>query len=234
MAVSHERPTAGPAVAAIPPDPNVRWLRDKRLGRFRAALGGHGIESAFVETAAEALAFVLEWLPSDVVVGLGGSTSLRQIGLWDALDARGMTVINQQLPGLTKEARHELRRQNVTTEYYVMSANALVESGSIVVMNQSGNAVAALAFGAKNVLIVASANKLVRSVEDAMERVFGEVAPTNASRSGEFEPPCQVDGICREQACGWPDRLCNKLLILFGEAIPGRVRLLLVGEALGF
>ena len=222
------------AATAIPPDPNVRWLRDQRLGRFRAAIARRGIESSFVDTAGEALAFVMEWLPADVVVGLGGSTTLREMGLWEALDARGMTVINQQLPGLTREARHELRRRNVTTEYYVMSANALVESGAVVVMNHSGNAVAALAFGAKNVLIVASVHKLVRTVEDAMDRVFAEVAPVNARRSGEFEPPCRADGICREPACEWPDRLCNKLLVLYGEAIPGRIRLLIVDESLGF
>lgn len=221
-------------MTVIPADPNVRWIRDRRLDRFRAAMASRGIESAFVETGEEALAFILDWLPRDVVVGLGGSTTLRQIGLWDALDRLGMAVVNQQLPGLTKEARHELRRQNVTTEYYVMSCNAIVESGAVVVMNHSGNAVAALAFGAKNVLIVASVNKLVHTLDDAMVRVFGEVAPTNARRSGEFDPPCRDDGICREAICAWPNRLCNKLLVLYGEAIPGRVRLLLVGESLGF
>lgn len=220
--------------ATIPADPNTRWVRDRHLDRFRAVMRSRGIETDFVETAVEALAFVLDWLPRDVVVGLGGSTSLRQMGLWGALDELGMTVINQQLPGLTKEERHELRRRNVSTDYYVMSCNSLVESGAIVVMNHTGNAVAALAFGAKNVLIVASVNKLVRTVEDAMMRVYHDVAPANSHRSGEFRPPCNDDGVCREQICEWPDRLCNKLLIVFGEAIPGRVRILLVGESLGF
>jgi hypothetical protein len=197
-------------------------------------MSSRGIESDFAETASEALSFVLDWLPRDVVVGLGGSTSLRQMGLWEALDGLGMTVINQQLPGLTREARHELRRKNVMTDYYVMSCNSLAESGAIVVMNHTGNAVAALAFGAQHVLIVASANKLVRTVEDAVQRVYREVAPANAHRSGEFRPHCYDEGVCREEDCEWPDRLCNKLLVVFGEALAGRVRLLLVGESLGF
>ncbi len=222
------------AVSSAPADPNTVWLRDRRLDRFRATMRSRGVESDFVETAAQALAFVLDWLPRDVVVGLGGSTSLRQMGLWDALDRLGMTVINQQIAGLTKEERHELRRRNVNTDYYVMSCNALVESGAIAVMNHTGNSVAALAFGARNVLIVASVNKLVRTVDDAIGRVFHEAAPANARRSGELRPPCFEDGLCREVTCAWPDRLCNKFLVLFGEALPGRVRLLLVGEALGF
>jgi hypothetical protein len=197
-------------------------------------MSSRGIESDFVETPSEALSFVLDWLPRDVVVGLGGSTSLRQMGLWEALDGLGMTVINQQLPGLSREQRHELRRKNVTTDYYVMSCNSLAESGAIVVMNHTGNAVAALAFGAQHVLVVASANKLVPTVEDAVARVYREVAPANARRSGEFRPHCFDEGVCREHECEWPDRLCNKLLVVFGEALPGRVRLLLVGEPLGF
>ena len=218
----------------VPTDPNATWVRDKRLDRFRAIMSARGIESDFVETSAEALSFVVQWLPREVVVGLGGSTTLRQAGVWRTLDELGTTVINQQLPGLTKAERHELRRRNVSTEYYVMSCNALVESGSIVVMNHTGNAVAALAFGAKNVLIVASANKLVRTLDEAIHRITGEVAPANAHRSGEFRPPCFAEGTCDDEACAWPDRLCNKLLILSGEAISGRVRLLLVGEKLGF
>ena len=236
MAIS--RSSAGQATVTgapqIPPDPNAQWIRDRRVDRLRAVLSSRGIETDFVETAADALAFVLDWLPRDVVVGLGGSTSLRQMGLWEALDGLGMTVINQQLPGLSREQRHEIRRKNVTTDYYVMSCNAVAESGAIVVMNHTGNAVAALAFGAQHVLVVASANKLVPTVEDAVGRVYREVAPPNAHRSGEFRPHCFDEGVCREHDCAWPDRLCNKLLVVFGEALPGRVRLLLVGEPLGF
>ena len=237
MTSAHAGP-GGPGIKAVPTataaDPNSRWIRDRRLDRFRSVMLSRGIESDFVETPSEALAFVLEWLPRDLVVGLGGSTTLRQMGLWEALDNLGMAVINQQLPALTKEERHELRRRNVTTDRYVMSCNALVESGAIVVMNHTGNAVAALAFGASHVLIVASANKLVRTVDEAIGRIHDEVAPANSHRSGEFRPPCYEGGICNEAACVWPDRLCNKLLILTGEALVGRVRLLIVGEPLGF
>jgi len=237
VAVSPNSSNGRETTRAAPPvfsDPNSQWVRDRRLDRFRALMSSRGIECDFVETASEALSFVLDWLPRDVVVGLGGSTSLRQMGLWDALDSLGMTVINQQLPGLTREERHELRRKNVMADYYVMSCNSLAESGAIVVMNHTGNAVAALAFGAQHVLIVASANKLVPTIEDAVERVYREVAPANAHRSGEFRPHCYDEGVCREHDCAWPDRLCNKLLIVFGEALQGRVRLLLVGEPLGF
>jgi hypothetical protein len=237
MAIRQDDPSgqaSGILSATIPADPNARWVRDRRLDRFRTLMSSRGIETDFVETSSEALAFVLNWLPRDAVVGLGGSTSLRQIGLWGALDELRMTVVNQQLPGVTKEERHELRRRNVMTDCYVMSCNSLVESGAIVVMNHTGNAVAALAFGAKKVLIVASVNKLVRTVEDGIGRVYHEVAPANSHRSGEFRPHCYDEGVCREQDCEWPDRLCNKLLIVFGEAIHDRVRLLLVGESLGF
>jgi L-lactate utilization protein LutB len=227
-------PDPGSPPTAIPRDPNARWLLDKRLERFRTLMRSRGIESDLAEDTTEALAFVLDWLPRDLVVGLGGSTTLRQMGLWKALDDLGMAVVNQQLPGLTAEERHELRRRNVTTDRYVMSCNALVESGAIVVMNHTGNAVAALAFGARQVLIVASANKLVRTIDDAIARIQVEVAPANSHRSGEWRPPCYDSGICDESACVWPDRLCNKLLILTGEALPGRVRLLIVGEPLGF
>ncbi|MCP4309482.1 MAG: hypothetical protein GY788_32330 [bacterium] len=215
-------------------DPNYRWMMEQRVARTAAAFARHGIETAYVESAPEALAWVLADVPDGVVVGLGGSTSLRQMGLWDALDERGIETVNQQLPGLTKAERHEVRRRNVTTDYYVMSCNAISETGAILVANHTGNAVAALAFGVKRAVIVASVNKIVATVDDAMSRLFCDVAPANAHRSGEFKPPCYDDGICREDLCVFPDRICNKVLVMYGEALPGRVLLLLVGETMGF
>lgn len=215
------------------PDANAIWLRDRRVERVRNVLARRGIDSNFVETGAEALAYVVALIPRDVMVGLGGSVTLRQIGLWDALDGLGVTVINHQLSGLGKSDRHELRRRGVSADIYVMSCNAISETGAIVVANQSGNAIAALAFGAKAVILVASVQKIVSSTDDAIARVFEAAAPANAHRSGEFRPPCFEDGICREDMCDTPNRLCNKVFVLHGEAIPGRVRLLLVGDSLG-
>jgi len=215
------------------PDANAIWLRDRRIERVQTVFARRGIESGFVETGAEALAYVLARIPRDVVVGLGGSVTLRQIGLWDALDRLGVTVLNHQLVGLAKAERHELRRRGVTADLYVMGCNAISETGAVVVANQSGNAIAALAFGAKAVILVASVQKIVSSTDEAIARVFKAAAPANAHRSGEFRPPCFDDGICREDLCDAPNRLCNKLFVLHGEAIPGRVHLLLVGDALG-
>ena len=216
------------------PDPNALWVRDRRVDRTREALRRHGIESDFVETAGEALQYVLDRLPAGAVIGLGGSSTLRQIGLWAALDHLGATVINHQLAGLTKAERHELRRRGLTSDFYVMSCNAIAETGAIVVLNEAGNAVAALAFGAKEVVIVASTQKLVPTVDAALARAFTEAAPAVAHRSSQLQPPCHEDGVCRESVCDSPNRLCNKALILYGEAIPGRVRVLMVGQPLGF
>ncbi|MCP4408956.1 MAG: hypothetical protein GY807_14585, partial [Gammaproteobacteria bacterium] len=63
-------------------DPNYRWMMEQRIARTAAAFARHGIETAYVESASEALAWVLADVPDGVVVGLGGSTSLRQMGLW--------------------------------------------------------------------------------------------------------------------------------------------------------
>ncbi len=90
---------------------------------------------------------------------------------------------------------------------------------------------AAYAYGPKNVLLIVGMNKVVKTQEDALHRARNEAAPINAQRF-QKETPCVSGGTCfdcKKQGC-----ICSQILITRYSQIPGRIKVILVNESLGF
>ena len=208
---------------------------DEALVTTVAALRHNWFDAHYVGTGEEARMWLLERLPPGSVVGAGDSATLKQIGAWEALAARGNTVLNPFTRELTLDPEkralmRETMRRALASDVFVASVNAVTIDGKLVSVDRVGNRLVGLLFGAPRVLLVVGQNKIVASAEEALRRVKEVIAPAHAGWKGR-KTPCAATGQCNE--CSSPDRICRATLIL--EKRPGLtdISVLLVGEDLG-
>ena len=96
----------------------------------------------------------------DETVGVGGSVSIREAGIIEALQARGTMVNHHWLAPFGTAERLALRRKTLTSDWYLASANALSETGEVVNIDGVGDRIAAMIFAVPKVILVVGRNKL--------------------------------------------------------------------------
>ena len=133
------------------------------------ALESRNMEAYYAENKEEALAKALELMPEGSSVAWGGSMSIKEIGLTQAVHD-GNYVVYDRDQATTPEEKTEITKKAFFSDYFLASTNAISEDGILVNIDGNSNRVAAIAFGPKNVIMIVGMNKVVRSEEDAMAR----------------------------------------------------------------
>jgi hypothetical protein len=191
------------------------------------------MDGIFYEKTEQAVASILSKIPDGVLVGLGGSESIIESGLVDGLRKKNIRLLDRYKEGVTTEEVWEMRRKGLSADIFISSSNAVTMDGKIVNMDGIGNRVAAMVFGPARVFLLVGMNKVVNIVEDAVSRIKNYVAPRNAIRVN-IDTPCSKKGFCQEPHCQPPHRICSQLVILESSMFPGRIKVFLVGEELGY
>lgn len=188
------------------------------------------IEGYFCETSAEAVKKALDLMPEGSVVSWGGTMTINECGLMDALRAGKYTLIDRMAAKTPQESR-ELFAKTVMADYYLMSTNAVTMAGELVNIDGFGNRVSCLCAGPSHVIIIAGMNKVVEDVDAGIKRIHTKAAPPNTVRLNK-DTPCAKTGICGH--CFTPDCICSQIVITRRSGTPGRIKMILVNEALGF
>ena len=212
--------------------------RSDKLGpRVADAFRRRHFEAYYCATVQEALEKAVELIPKDDVVSWAGSETIREIGLVDYIRKNGYKRLDQE-DGKDRAEFMEITRRATTCDTYLMSSNGASEDGQLVNIDRTGNRVAALCYGPKNVIVILGMNKVVKTAEDALARARGIAAPVNMARfAGRVFPegctPCAVTGTCAdcttEQYC-----ICSQIVTTRHCCPTGRIKVILVGEKLGF
>lgn len=188
------------------------------------------IKAYYCPTAADAVRKVSELIADGSSVTWGGTMTVRDLGIPQALKDRGtLDVIDRDL-ATTPEEKQAMYVRAFTTDVYLTSANAISENGVIVNIDGNGNRVAAITWGPKHVIFVIGLNKVAQTVEAALARARSTASPINAARF-DIKTPCQQDGICHN--CNSADSICNYVHFLRNSP-RGRHTVMLVGETLGY
>ena len=203
---------------------------EKRGQTLVKALKARHFDAWYCANAEAARKLALSLMEEGATISWGGSESIQEIGLIPAVKSGPYTVWDRA-DAATPEEREAVMHRALTADWYLTSANAISEDGELVNVDGNGNRVAAMIFGPKNILVVAGMNKVVRSQADAVTRARTIAAPYNMQRF-QKNTPCNVTGCCAD--CKSPDCICNQILITRGTRVPGRVKIILVGEDLGF
>ena len=149
--------------------------------RTLEALKANRMEAYYAENKQEALDTVLSLIEKDNSVASGGSMTLKEIGLIDALKNHGYDYWDRA--DIKDPADYPaFFRKSLTADVYLSSSNAITENGELYNVDGNSNRVAAMLYGPKSVIVVAGINKIVKDLDEAALRVKTVAAPLNTKR----------------------------------------------------
>ena len=186
-------------------------------------LEARGFSVKTFDTAAEAAAY-LDGAVDGVSVGIGGSLTVKEMGLHEKLASHN-TVHWHWTDG------EEARMKAIGADVYITSANGLAETGEVINIDGFGNRVASTLYGHKKLYFIIGRNKLAPTYDEALWRARNIAAPKNAQRLGK-KTPCAVNGD-RCYDCKSPERICRSLVVLWGPSMSLDTEIVLVDEDLG-
>ena len=205
------------------------------------------INAHYLPTQEAAVPRILKLVPEGAIVGAAESMTLVQIGIFSALQQRGVNEVIYPFQrnedgylSVSKEQSYKMMRKVLLSDVFISGTNAITLDGKLVNIDGLGNRVAPMIFGPPKVIVVVGANKIVKDVDAALKRIKDICAPMNSLRHGlqhhdnEFlDLPCVRTGVCID--CRKTQRVCNFVSIIEGESHwnSGRMNILIIGEQLG-
>lgn len=220
-------------------DSITRELAERQARLTIPKLEKNNMQAFYVPTAAEVPGKVAELLHEGDTVAVGGSETLRETGVLELLRSGRYRFLDRYAPGLTAGQVRRIFIDSFDADAYLCSANAITMNGELYNVDGNSNRVAALCYGPRSVIVVAGCNKLVPDLPAAIARVKRTSAPANAIRL-DCATYCAKTGVCRgagggmTDGCDAPQRICCSYVVSAHQREPGRIKVILVGEPLGF
>jgi len=217
---------------------------DQPIEKALSSLHARRMKGFFAENVPEANRRIMELIPPDAVVGIGDSTSMRQLGILDLLRERGTAILNpfepkpeeMAIPDYGRE-RARIMKEATSCTVFLTGSNALTEDGRLVNVDAVGNRVAGMFWGHPLSIVVVGRNKVVRDLDQAFERIRKLIAPTHfhirtAVLGGKKRAtPCVATGRCND--CRSEDKGCNIFTIIEGKPAQTALHVVLVNRDLG-
>ena len=210
MSFPNENPELEAAMAA---------LRKNRIGAYFAA-DRDGLIS-LLET----------FIPDNTTVGCGDSMTLEKLGVFDELRRRKLLFLDKYEPSLTKEEKKEIYRKNFYADTFITGTNAVTMDGKLFNIDGNGSRVAPMLYGPAQVLVVVGTNKLVKNTEEAIERTR-QIAATLDAKRLKKGTPCTVLNRCID--CSHKNRICNDFVLIAGQFVEERIKVIFVDGEYGY
>lgn len=164
-----------------------------------------------------------------VSVGIGGSVTVQELGLYDSLSAHNTVYWHWRVPDGSSEG--ELRAKAAGADVYLSSVNALAETGEIINIDGHGNRVASTIYGPKKIYLIVGRNKLAADYDAALYRARNIAAPRNARRLGAKTPCAEKGDRCYD--CKSPGRICRSLSVFWAAPNGAKYEVVLIDRELG-
>lgn len=210
-------------------DARQQAFKNQALGIIKK-LELRGIEGFYCENKEQALLKALELMKPGSSITWGGSETLKEIGMFDAIQKADYVLYDRDKVE-TPEEKKAFYAKQVTADYFLMSTNAITLDGQLVNIDGNGNRVACLITGPENVIVIAGKNKVSVNVEQAIDRVRNIASPPNAVRLNKHTG-CFELGRCVD--CLNDDCICCHTVITRNSRVKNRIKVILVGEELGY
>ncbi len=216
---------------------------DKKIEKTIANLKANNMEAYFCRTKEDAALLAESLINSGDTIASGGSVSLVETGIMDLIKKKKYNYLDRAKEGITPEEIEQVYRGAFSADVYFTSANAITENGELYNVDGNGNRVAAIVYGPKSVVVVCGYNKIVRNIKEAEMRVKEIAAPANTVRLNK-DTYCAKCGVCLSakdgestglaDGCKSEGRICCSYLISGYQRQKNRIKVILVGEELGF
>lgn len=189
------------------------------------------IEAYYCEDSASAVALAMEIMKDGGTVGMGGTETVKETGLLDQVLQSDHLQFIDRMKATNEKEKKELFLETMNCDYFLMSSNAITIEGELINIDGNSNRVACLAHGPEHVLVLVGMNKIVDDISSGIARTQNIAAPANAARL-HTKTPCAALGHCGD--CHSEDCMCCQILITRHSRHKGRIKVLLIGEELGF
>ncbi len=204
---------------------NYNKLADPALlDKTSKSLKNLGYEVVVVKNKAEALEQIKSSVPKGASVMNGSSVTFEQIGYQDYIKNgnHGWNDLHAKIYAESDNVkRASLRKESVSSEYYLGSVHALVSNGEFIVASNTGSQLPHLVFTSANLILAVSTKKIVENMSDAMSRLEDHIMPLEDKHMQELY---KVNTAFRK-------------LLVFKSENPGggrKIKFILIQEDLGF
>jgi hypothetical protein len=209
---------------------------DEKISTVLRNLKLRGLEGIYAENSDEAKFKILSLIPEKAVVGIGDSTTVRQVGIIEELKVRGTKVLDGFYKGVSWERHYELVKKSTLCDVFLTGTNAITLDGKLVNVDALGNRVAGIFYGHRMSIVVVGRNKLVENLEQAFYRIRNLIAPNHIKirvklGGRQLKTPCVTTGKCSD--CKSTDRLCNVFTIIEGKPLRTDLYVIIINEDLG-
>ena len=220
-------------------DENLKSIWNKKIKKTTDNLKKNNMEVYFANKKEDVLPIVKKLLKDGEMIASGGSMSLSESGVMDLLRSGKYKYLDRD--GLTGDELRNLYRLSFTADTYLCSCNAITENGELYNVDGTCNRIAAISYGPSSVIMVVGYNKIVKDIDAAVKRVKSIAAPANCKRLS-CKTYCSEMGECMSlsksddlaSGCSGDTRICCSYLISAYQRAKGRIKIILVGEELGY
>ncbi|MCD7810774.1 MAG: lactate utilization protein [Ruminococcus sp.] len=221
-------------------DNNMKSVIIKRINKTGESLKKNNMEFYFAETKNDVAGIVESLIKESDVITNGGTMTMAECELPELLSSPKYKYLDRTC--MTPDEIQKLYIDSFSADVYITSSNAITEDGLLYNVDGNSNRVAAIAYGPKSVIVIAGYNKIVKNLAEAELRVKSIAAPANCERLS-CETYCRETGECMSLAkperemcdgCASPARICCNYLISAYQRHKGRIKVILVGEELGY
>ena len=207
-------------------DQNYRNLGQSLIRRFDK----RKFKGYYCETKLEALNQALSLIPEEASVTHGGSESIKEIGLLDAVKNGNYNYIDRS-QAITYQEKREIAAKGLMAHTFLTGTNAITTNGELINVDATSNRVSLMCFGPEQVIVIAGMNKVVANIDAGVHRSQNIAAPINAIRQN-LKTPCYDTGHCEN--CYVEDCMCSNIVVSRHSAVPDRIKIILVGENIGY
>lgn len=212
-------------------DNNLEWVENKKIERTIKALENNNMKGYLVNNKEELLEKIQELVSDGDLVSCGGSITLFESGIIDFLRCGKYKFLDRYDPNLRPEDLKEIYRKSFSSNAYFTSTNAITENGELYNVDGNGNRVAAMLYGPDKVIVVVGINKIVKNIDDAINRNKYICAPANAKRLST-KTPCESTAVCMD--CNSLERICCEYTVIKRQRISDRIHVIFLKENLGY
>ena len=210
---------------------NINWINERRIDRTIKNLEKNNMKGYFAHNNDELFDIIKNIAKEGEIVSVGGSMTLFETEVIELLRSGRYDFLDRYKDNLTPDDLKEIYRKSFSADTYFSSANAITEEGEIYNVDGRGNRVAAILYGPDKVILIVGVNKIVKNIDEAIERNKTISGPANGKRLNT-NTPCAKVGYCTN--CNSDDRICCEYTVIKRQRVVNRIHIIFINDSLGF
>lgn len=195
------------------------------------SLAKNNMAGYYVETIEQLHKLIIKLIKEGETIGCGDSVTLEQTGVLDLIRSKNYHFLDKYKDGITREDKRELYLKNFRSDTFLTGINAVTIDGKLFNIDGNGSRVAPILYGPNQVIAVVGTNKIVEAVDEAINRTRQIAAPMDAKRLHK-NTPCTKLLRCID--CHHKERICNDFVLIAGQFVKDRIKVIFIEGEFGY